>query len=280
MEVSAAHPWHQRKIRTTVEGKGRRPFPGGVIIEEIGEMGVTACTMDSHRSITQGALLGMALVAASLLAGCATGSGVYGIPVQRERVVFVLDVSGSMENKVEDTAAGRASEAIKDAAEAQLNRYVPGWLTHLGRGEIDRHTTKLAGAKRQRIPTIDKLPTTATFNVIVFGSDVRLWQRNLVGATQPQKDSAKAFLQQLSASCNTAALSALEQTFALREVDQVIFISDGNPTDAPPDDILQKVQRLNRDRRVHIHTVGLGKDQNVDFLQRLASDNQGMYVRH
>jgi hypothetical protein len=222
----------------------------------------------------------MALVAAYLLAGCATGSGVYGIPVQGERIVFVLDISGSMENKTEDTAIGRASHAITGAAEAEVNKYVPGLLTRLGREEVSRQTTKLAGAKRQLIPTIDKLPTTATFNMVVFGTGVRLWQRNLVGATGAHKESAIAFLQQLSASRNTDALSALEQTFELREVDQIFFISDGNPTDAQPEDILQKVQRLNRDRRVHIHTVGLGKDQNVDFLQRLASDNQGMYVRH
>jgi hypothetical protein len=243
-------------------------------------MGATACTLDNYQSIIQRVLLGMALLAASLLAGCATGSGVYGIPVQRERVVFVLDISGSMENKTEDTAAGRASQAITNAAEAQLNQYIPGWLTGLARGEVERQTTKLAGAKRQLIPTIERLPTSATFNVVVFGSDVRLWQRNLVGATPAQKESAKAFLRQLSSSGNTAALMALEQTFALREVDQVIFISDGNPTDAQPDAILQQVERLNRDRLVHIHTVGLGEDQNRDFLQRLASDNQGMYVRH
>jgi uncharacterized protein with von Willebrand factor type A (vWA) domain len=243
-------------------------------------MVTAACTLDSYRSTIQQVLLGMALLATSLLAGCATGSGVYGVPVQRERIVFVLDVSGSMESKTEDTATGKVSQVITNAAEAQLNQYIPSWLTGLARGEVERQTTKLAGAKRQLIPTIDKLPTTATFNVVVFGTGVGLWQRNLVGATPTQKESAIAFLRQLSARGNTAALSALEQTFTLGEVDQVIFISDGHPTDAQPDAILQQVQRLNRDRRVHIHTVGLGKDQNVDFLQRLALDNQGMYVRH
>ena len=243
-------------------------------------MVAATCTMDSYRSIIQRVLLGMTLVAAYLLSGCATGSGVYGIPVQGERIVFVLDISGSMENKTEDTAIGKASHALANAAEDQLNTYIPPWLTRIGREEFDRQTTKLAGAKRQLIPTINNLPTIATFNVVVFGTDVRLWQRNLVGATQTQKESAIAFLQQLSASGSTDALSALEQTFELREVDQIFFISDGNPTDAQPDSILQKVQRLNRDRQVHIHTVGLGKDQNVDFLQRLASENQGIYVRH
>jgi von Willebrand factor type A domain len=268
------------KKRTFVKPGGRRPFPGGVLIEERGEMGATACTMDSYRSIIQGVLLGMVLGAAYLLSGCAKGSGVYGIPVQGERIVFVLDISGSMENKTEDTATGRAAHAITKGAEDELNKYVPNWLTRLGREEVNRQTTKLAGAKRQLIPTINNLPTIATFNVVVFGTGVRLWQRNLVGATQTQKESAIAFLQQLSASGSTDALSALEQTFELREVDQIFFISDGNPTDAQPDSILQQVHRLNSDRRVHIHTVGLGKDQNVDFLQRLASDNQGIYVRH
>jgi hypothetical protein len=53
-------------------------------------MGATACTMDNYRSIIQRVLHKMALVAAYLLAGYATGSGVYGIPVQGERIVFGL----------------------------------------------------------------------------------------------------------------------------------------------------------------------------------------------
>ena len=243
-------------------------------------MGAPACSMDSYLSVYQRVLLGVTLAAAHLLSGCATGSGVYGIPVQGERIVFVLDISGSMENKTEDTVTGRASREITDAAEAELNKYVPDWLTRLGRGEVEWQTTKLAGAKRQLIPTIDTLPATATFNVVVFGTGVRRWQRNLVEATQTHKESAIAFLRQLSASGSTDALRALEQTLALPGVAQVFFISDGNPTDARPDDILQQLQRVNRDRRVRIHTVGLGEDQNVDFLQRLAPDNQGIYVRH
>ena len=146
------------KKLTFVKPGRRRPFPGGVLIEERGEMGATACTMDSYRSIIQGVLLGMALGAAYLLSGCATGSGVYGIPVQGERIVFVLDISGSMENKTEDTATGRAAYAITNAAEAELNKHVPPWLTRIGREEFDRQTTKLAGAKRQLIPTINNLP--------------------------------------------------------------------------------------------------------------------------
>jgi hypothetical protein len=53
-------------------------------------MGTTACTPDNYRSIIPRALLRMASVAAYLLSGCATGSGVYGIPVQGESIVFVL----------------------------------------------------------------------------------------------------------------------------------------------------------------------------------------------
>jgi hypothetical protein len=53
-------------------------------------MGAAACTLDSYWSIIQRVLLGMALVAAYLLSGCATGSGVHGISVQEERIVFAL----------------------------------------------------------------------------------------------------------------------------------------------------------------------------------------------
>jgi hypothetical protein len=164
------------------------------------------------------------------------GSGVNGIPVQGERIVFALHISRSKENKTEDTATSRTSQAITNAAEAQLNQYIPRWVTGIGHGELDRQTTKLAGAQRQLIAMIEKLHTTATFTVVVFAMGVRFWQKSLGGATEPQKESAITFLQQFSASGSMDALSALEQTFALSEIDQIIFISDGNPAEILPDD--------------------------------------------
>jgi Mg-chelatase subunit ChlD len=61
----------------------------------------------------------------------------------------------------------------------------------------------------------------------------------------------------------------------------IILISDGKPTVGAvldPERIREEVRALNRLRRIVIHTVGVGKDQNVDFMRRLAEDNNGTYA--
>jgi uncharacterized protein YegL len=57
----------------------------------------------------------------------------------------------------------------------------------------------------------------------------------------------------------------------------IFFISDGQPTDASADQILAQVRRLNVARRITIHTIGLGPDQDERFMSQLAQEHGGTY---
>jgi hypothetical protein len=131
------------KKRTFVKPGVRRPFPGGVLIEERGEMGATACTMDSYRSIIQRVLLGMALGAAYLLSGCATGSGVYGIPVQGERIVFVLGSSFQDFKLLSLQASGTGQRSqgyfLISPVQARIAQILHGTASTGGGGRGSRH---------------------------------------------------------------------------------------------------------------------------------------------
>jgi hypothetical protein len=64
-------------------------------------------------------------------------------------------------------------------------------------------------------------------------------------------------------------------------VDTILFMSDGQPNRGrivEPAAILAEVARLNDNKKVVIHTIGLGKDHNAELMKRLARLNGGVYV--
>ena len=81
----------------------------------------------------------------------------------------------------------------------------------------------------------------------------------------------------LDANGGTPILAALERTFGVPGVTTVFLMTDGQPTDASADEIVQRSRQLNRGG-VTLHTIGLGPDQDADFLRRLAEANGGTYV--
>ena len=64
-------------------------------------------------------------------------------------------------------------------------------------------------------------------------------------------------------------------------VDTIMFMSDGSRTAAASSirgAIIAEVARLNEHKKVCIHTIGVGKDHDVELMKRLARLNGGIYV--
>ena len=66
------------------------------------------------------------------------------------------------------------------------------------------------------------------------------------------------------------------------KADVIFLISDGSPTDSKgnvedPERTLNAVRNWNALQRVAIHTIGIGRQHNVDFMRRLAEENGGDY---
>jgi len=79
----------------------------------------------------------------------------------------------------------------------------------------------------------------------------------------------------------TASHAALTATFGL-EPEAIYFLSDGEPTDGQPAQIVTSITALNRTQRVSIHTIGVVTDRGggvglTRFMEPLAQQNYGKF---
>ena len=209
----------------------------------------------------------------------------HGIATPSRSIVFVIDVSGSMEQEVVN------KERFKDQT-------YPSWK------RIDVIKTEL-------IKTIRALESYVQFNVIAFATDVKPWKKGQVKANPLNKSSAETWVSHLEAiggnskedlarvgltgSANleggkTNTYAALMTALGVEEgretreyetpVDTVFFLSDGRPSHGKfiePDDVLREVRAANELRKIVIHTITLGEFEK-DFMERLAAENGGTFV--
>ena len=222
-----------------------------------------------------------------LLVSCTT-TGLYGVDVNGENVVFLLDVSPSMEGVQEVQLWKIETKGIvDDATRYGTNKIdqespIPGIglaIYQALNNELSERLSKLGGAKRALSETINDLPPTTKFTILTFSNNVSYWQHELVPATGENKLLAKAFLSEINTSSETRIGEALKAALSINGIDEIYLITDGDPTDAAPSSILKKVHNVNAAKQVRINAVGLGKGQNTDFLNALAAENRGVYVK-
>lgn len=219
--------------------------------------------------------------------GAKDGATYHGVATPSKSMLFVLDVSGSMEQEVVDKA-----------------RYKDGGYPSMQRLDI---------VKTELARTIEKLDPNVFFNIAAFATDVNPWKKKLVKANALTKAAAKSWLAKLepiggsskedlarvglTGSANLGAgktntFAALLWSIGLSpttkkpnknyevEIDTVFFLSDGRPSTGvyiETDDVLREFKKLNDVRGVVLHTFGIG-DFEKDFIERLAKENGGSYV--
>jgi len=214
----------------------------------------------------------------------------YGIEVQSQRVVFVIDVSGSMTDSMA--------------------------------GSTDQGTPRIQVAQRELIKIIEALPPGSRFNVISFNDAVVPWLDNVdesvevatggkggqrkgpaTGpATGPRKEDkrdektrardaekqkeaddllrkkASEYVSRLNAAGGTNIHDAFEEAFTDPSVDTIFFLSDGMPStgrEVDPEAIRAVVKGWNDTRRLKINCIALGMD--LPLLKWIAGDAGGEY---
>lgn len=178
----------------------------------------------------------------------ASGSRVrfFDAPIDSDRVVFVIDFSGSMRDP-----------------DAQ------------GTPKIDRARAALQDA-------LAALGPEARFNVIAFGDEPRLFRKELVPADRKNVDDAGKFARSAGAKGKTNVFDALELALHLADVDTVVLLSDGAPSAGRFEHygrIRFQLLRDNKIRKVAISVVALQTgDKAQEFLRRLAEDTGGTYL--
>lgn len=183
--------------------------------------------------------------------------------VASNRVIIVVDVSGSMQVRALDGQGERALTRLQ-AVQAEL--------VHLIEEKLDE--------KRDQ------------FNLIAFSSEVRPWKKKLVPATRANKEAALRFVRALEPDGETNISDALELAFQDKDADTIHFLTDGTPTRGKLQtnlEILGAVKRWNTGRGVRVCAVAFlagdptpfkvveNRGMSERFLRELAGQNGGTF---
>ena len=200
-------------------------------------------------------------------------TGFFGIQVESRRVVFVIDISGSMAA----TLGGSGADAKLSRADAAKN-------------ELKR--------------VLGALEDGATFNMVFFSTAVKVWKAEMQKADAKTRKEAQDYVTAIQIGGGTNTYDALEAAFGLGDmgkgkkkegdptgdprVDTIVFLSDGKPTQGrvtDPDAIRAAVRGWNKSRRIAIHTVAFGaikkegqEGADPQFMEGLANDTGGNSV--
>lgn len=139
----------------------------------------------------------------------------------------------------------------------------------------------MESAKVALLKTIESLPEAASFDIVMFDQTPAVWQPRLLPATQPIKQMAAQSVMARGMKIGTASHAALNAAFNL-EPEVIYFLSDGEPTDGQPAQIVESMSERNRTRRITIHTIGVvtqrgGSTGLTYFMKPLAENNFGSF---
>ena len=203
------------------------------------------------------------------------GRDFYGLQIRSNRVLFIVDVSFSMDEPADE----------------------------------DPNLKKIDVAKRELKRAIQALPNGGTFGLIFFshktyqqpdrqlaeeGKDLKIdFGPGLVEVTAKNKGRALEWIDSVRTGASTNIYDPLELAFkygrdpdVIKECgklapDTIFLVSDGAPTSGKFTDvevIQEHVKGWNRTGRITVNTIGVGKDQDIAFLRALAEDNGGRYT--
>ena len=180
-----------------------------------------------------------------------TGVEFFGVRIVSKRVIFIVDVSGSM--------------AFDTRPEFENERPEP----------------RLDVAKRELLKCIDGLEEGALFNILIFSGDVSAWlDDGVVGGSGESREEAKEWINRLGAFGGTNLYDAIELAFEDPDVDTIYLLSDGEPSVGSVVDpylIRDEVKRMNEHRGIVINSIAVG--ESLQVLRWLAEDSGGSYVQ-
>ncbi|MEW6072539.1 MAG: HEAT repeat domain-containing protein [Planctomycetota bacterium] len=214
------------------------------------------------------------VAAKGLDAAEALGVTFFGIRTESQRVLFLLDVSGSM-----DFSMVPRDNPTDD----------PGRPFDLPRAGED---SRLDVAKRELVKALGGIHDGGRFDLVLYASDVWCWKGDLVEMSAAVRSDTLRFVAGVRAVGGTNIYGALARAFDIAgtkageewcapAVDTFFLLTDGRPsmglvTDA--DAILAYVRERNRSAGIVLHAIGLSGAQDAYLLDSLAAQNGGVYA--
>jgi hypothetical protein len=199
----------------------------------------------------------------------------FDLTIESDRVLFVLDFSGSMAEPMEIKATGTTAG-----------------------GAASTQTTKAELVIKELKKLVMSLPDGALCNFVVFSSDVRIWRSEgkrpaLVKLDDESRDDLLGnFLDGLRPNGPTNLYDALQTALGFggrglydkyygAGFDTLYVITDGAPTAGPVTDkieIRKRVREANQLRKIAIHCITFGEKNDTSFLGPLAEENGGRHI--
>ena len=133
----------------------------------------------------------------------------------------------------------------------------------------------------------------SSFNIVTYAAEVQVFKEGkMIPATKKNKEKAFAWIDALEAIGPTNIFDAMEQAFKIigtrkakkqleKGADTIFLMTDGQPNRGRITDpvlIRKEIEKMNRDRRITINTIGIGDDHADEFLRALATENHGEYA--
>lgn len=166
----------------------------------------------------------------------------YGVEIKGEKILFVLDRSGSMSAKTD-------------------------------------YGSRLDQLKKEFTEMLDSLGYNKSLGLLWFPGNEAYPRSGIDEATDSFKDQLKKHIKGIKEGGGTpigeAMTYAFEKIVEKREIDSIYLLSDGTPNGSP-DDIRQLIKNLNASYFVKISTISIGASS--DFLKNVAADNYGTYT--
>jgi hypothetical protein len=201
----------------------------------------------------------------------------FGRPMECTRVVFILDVSGSM-------LAVDPGQEEEQPEGSQVRPGTPGSTTEgqpKGKNRLQRAQVEL---KR----LINALPESVKINIVAYSSRVQMWRAEdgdkppqLHAMTASNKKDACEFVDSFTANGVTVTDDALVRGYTVEGARCFYLLSDGAATHdgttiVPTETILRCVDEYGKDRHITVHTLGFqGADR--EMMQALAKHTGGKY---
>ncbi|MFT4842272.1 MAG: hypothetical protein ACJAUC_003585 [Planctomycetota bacterium] len=199
----------------------------------------------------------------------------FDLTIESDRVLFVLDFSGSMAEPMELKAEGSTSA-----------------------GGVTTTTTKAELVVTELKKLVMSLPDGALCNFVVFSNDVRIWRSEgnrpaLVKLDDESRDDLLGnFLDSLRPNGPTNLYDALQTALGFggrglydkyygAGFDTLYVITDGAPTAGPVTDkveIRKRVREANQLRKIAIHCITFGDKNDTSFLGPMAEENGGRHI--
>ncbi len=173
-----------------------------------------------------------------------------GVKVEGNGLLFILDVSGSM--------------------------------------TIDDRISKLKAQMGNLLVAMQNKSSKLRYGIVTFGETIdSCFSRGMAVNDEKNHNQAVRFLERIQADGGTPMCEALTHAITRilpdGNVDAIYFLSDGEPSDGTPEQVLELAQRIHQKFQTRIHTISIGEEpaQNTDqlsLLNKIANACRGTFT--